>query len=335
LPMLKALLAQWWQADRNRVPYLRILSHLGEPAAQDRVYQLALDAHADVGTRQVMLQIVGETAQPRYLAGLLSFVGPQQPEPLQLAALRALEQYEQPEIARHLVGAYAGLKDRLRSGVRQVLLSRKSWALALLEEVDAGRIAAKEFPVDELRQIALLDDEQLNRLVRKHWGDIRSGTPEEKLAEMRRLSNDLRARPGNPANGRLLFNKHCATCHRLYEEGNRVGPDLTYANRHDRDYLLVSVVDPSAVVRKEYVSYVVHTDGGQLLAGLLVAQTPRDVTLLNAKNERTTIPRAKIESIAESPTSLMPENLLKQLKPAEVRDLFSYLQTDKPVASRK
>jgi putative heme-binding domain-containing protein len=214
-------------------------------------------------------------------------------------------------------------------------LSRKPWAFALLKEVDAGRMAAKELTVDELRQVALLDDKQLNDLVRKHWGDIRSGTPEEKLAEMRRLNNDLRARSGNPAAGRLLFTKHCATCHQLYDEGNRIGPNLTFANRHDRDYLLVSLVDPSAVIRKEYVSYVVQTQDGRVLTGLLAAQTASDITLLTAKNERMNIPRANIETIAESPLSLMPENLLKGLKSSEVCDLFSYLQADKPVALRK
>ena len=45
-----------------------------------------------------------------------------------------------------------------------------------------------------------------------------------------------------------------------------------------------------------------------------------------AGNERTTIARARIESIQESPVSLMPENLLKGLTPQELRDLFRYLQ---------
>ncbi len=32
----------------------------------------------------------------------------------------------------------------------------------------------------------------------------------------------------------------------------------------------------------------------------------------------------------ESPVSLMPENILKELKPQELRDLFSYLQAAGP-----
>ena len=71
-----------------------------------------------------------------------------------------------------------------------------------------------------------------------------------------------------------------------------------------------------------------------MLTGLLVDQTPGSVTLLSAKNERTAVARDQIESIAESPTSLMPDNLLKGLKPQELRDLFSYLQSEPPARPR-
>ena len=132
-----------------------------------------------------------------------------------------------------------------------------------------------------------------------------------------------------------MFRKHCATCHKLFDEGEAIGPDLTHANRKDGDYLLVSIVDPSAVIRNEHLAYNVQTTDGRSLSGLIVEQTPNAVTLLDGKNQRTKIARDKIESMQESPVSLMPENLLKELKPQELRDLFSYLQRDKLPAAPK
>ena len=92
-------------------------------------------------------------------------------------------------------------------------------------------------------------------------------------------------------------------------------------------------MDPSAVIRKEYLAYIVQTLDGRLLTGLIAEQNPGSITLVDAKNVRLTVARNKIDSIQESPVSLMPENLLKDLRPAEVRDLFGYLQSDKRPSS--
>jgi putative heme-binding domain-containing protein len=63
-----------------------------------------------------------------------------------------------------------------------------------------------------------------------------------------------------------------------------------------------------------------------VLSGILAEQDPASVTLLDAKNQRTRISREQIEEMEESPRSLMPEKLLEQLSPQELRDLFAHLQ---------
>src|SRR5262249_34201902 len=113
-------------------------------------------------------------------------------------------------------------------------------------------------------------------------------------------------------------------------EGGTLGPDLTHANRGDRDFLLVSLVDPSAVIRKEYLSYTAETLENRLVTGIITAQTPTTITLTNSKVEATTLKRDEIVSLRESPASLMPEGILTPLKPQELRDLFAYLQQPIP-----
>ena len=308
---------------------IRLCARLGRQAAQDRAVALATDAKTAQATRLALLEALGDVGKPACVPALLHLIGGSELEAVQLAALGTLQRFDREEIAAALLRHYPKMSSRLRARTSEVLLSRKSWARAFLHEIDAGHFAAKDVPSEQLRIVALHKDRALDDLVRKHWGNIRPGTPEEKLAEMRRFSNDLRAGSGNPIAGHELFKKTCATCHKLYNEGEAIGPELTHANRKDRDYLLVSIVDPSAVIRKEYLAYVVQTTDGRTLTGLIAEQTPAAVTLVDAKNQRTTINRSKIESIQESPVSLMPEGLLKELKPQELRDLFSYLQSDK------
>src|SRR5437867_8772783 len=175
--------------------------------------------------------------------------------------------------------------------------------------------AASEIPLEELPKVSLLRDRQLDDLVRKHWGNITGGTPEEKLADVRRFNNDLRAFSGEPTRGHEIFKKTCAICHRLFDEGAQIGPDLTHVNRKDRDYLLVNIVDPSAVIRKEFLNYNLETTDGRFLTGLIAEQSADRVTILAANNERATVARDQIKTLQESPVSLMPENLLNGLKP--------------------
>ena len=143
---------------------------------------------------------------------------------------------------------------------------------------------------------------------------------------MRRLNNDLRNTPGDSTRGKLLFMHHCGTCHRLFEEGNRIGPDLTNENRADRAAVLANTVDPGSVVKRDYLTYVIITTGGQVLTGLLADQNAASVTLLDAKNKQLRVTRSEIESLNISPLSLMPDGILEKLTPQQLSDLFAYLQ---------
>jgi putative membrane-bound dehydrogenase-like protein len=323
---LDVVLREMWGKDCVDATLIRLRCRTGDQRAQEHTLELATGAKLGIELRLAMVQIIGEVGSESCVEPLLRLLNAPEPQSLHLAVLSSLARFDRPEIAATLLKIYPNSTGQLRSGIAATLLSRQQWAKSFLHLIDQGVFSAKEISVDQLRPLAAYQDKDLNDLVRKHWGNITTGTPEEKLAEVRRLNNDLRAGAGDVQRGKPLFVKHCATCHRLFDEGGNIGPDLTHANRKDRDYLLVSIVDPSAVIRKEYLSYVIQTKDGRALEGLILEQTPNQITLVNAKNEKTKIPRDQIETMQESAVSLMPENLLKALKSEEVRDLFAYLR---------
>src|SRR5205085_8506413 len=144
---------------------------------------------------------------------------------------------------------------------------------------------------DQLQRLAQFDDEQIRKLVEKHWGKVGQATPGEKLTRIRNVTTALAGGKSDVVAGKALFQKHCATCHALFGEGNKVGPDLTGADRKNRDFLLTSIVDPSAAIRPEYVAYLVTLKDGRTLTGLVAEASPKAVTLLNEKNERTVLAR--------------------------------------------
>jgi putative heme-binding domain-containing protein len=234
---------------------------------------------------------------------------------------------DEPGLAPALIALHETVTlPTLQSQIRDILLSRKTTAQAWLSAVDRGEIAATVTSVEQIRRVAVFADAELDALVTKHWGKLTSATPEEKLAEIRRLNNDLRAAHGNAEAGAVLFKKHCAACHQLFGQGTKLGPDLTSANRQDRDFLLVSLVDPSSVIRKEYVSVIIQTTDGRVLTGLPVSRDDAEIKLRDSKNESLSVSTGEIESLVDSPVSLMPADLYRQLSPQELRDLFAYLQ---------
>lgn len=92
--------------------------------------------------------------------------------------------------------------------------------------------------------------------------------------------------------------------------------------------MLTSLVDPSAVIRKEYLNYTVTTTDGRMLSGFVAAESAGSITLGAADGAQTEIPRDRIGAMEDSGVSLMPEGLLNALTPQQLRDLFAWLQSD-------
>lgn len=320
-----------WQAAPKNLTMLHLAILVGQTSASEAAYTEALDASASTDRRLALLNMVGEKNVPGRVESLIALAESDQPESVRAAAVRLLARTDTAEIGVRLLKLHQSSgSEELKSQIRSIMLSRKSLASVWLNAVDMGEIAASLTPLDQIRLVALLEDDSLNVIVTKHWGRLQGATAEEKLAEVRRLNNDLRASPGNPETGRELFKKHCSTCHQLFGEGTKLGPDLTSANRADRDFLLVSLVDPSSVIRKEFVSVVVLTTDGRVETGLAVARDDNGLTIVTSKNERRSFSAGEIEEVRESSVSHMPDTLYRQLKPQELRDLFAWLQSSGP-----
>jgi putative membrane-bound dehydrogenase-like protein len=317
-------------ADRNPgdATLTRLSARFGGRAAIERAPSIADDRRAPEPDRLAMLDLLGDLEDRAALGRLLDLSTREDsvPASVRSAALGALGRFEDESIASALLAAYPRQDAAWKSRTRDLLLGRGSWARAYLAAVDRGALPAADMTLDQLGRFPALQAPELAAMVRKHWGATRGATREERLAEVRRLNNDLRAAPGDAARGHRLFLERCASCHRLNGEGETIGPDLTHANRRDRDFLLVSLVDPGGVVRKEYQASVVATRDGRILSGLIVEQTPGTIVLRDARGQRTQVPAAEVEEIRDSDVSLMPESLYKEFSPEQLRDLFRFLQ---------
>jgi putative heme-binding domain-containing protein len=116
----------------------------------------------------------------------------------------------------------------------------------------------------------------------------------------------------------------------LFDAGNKTGPELTGSDRRNLSYLLENVIDPSAVVGKQYLTTVVSMKDGRVLAGVIKAQDPNAVTLAT-EIETLVLPRPQIARLKTTDLSMMPEGLLAGLSDAEIRGLVEYFKSPKQV----
>jgi putative heme-binding domain-containing protein len=118
-------------------------------------------------------------------------------------------------------------------------------------------------------------------------------------------------------------------CHTLFGSGGKIGPELPGAFE-DVDYLLQNIVDPNAIIGKDYQQTVVQTKNGQTVLGIVAAEDAGSVTLKSLAGP-VILQRADIAQLSVLDISLMPEGLLAAMKEDDVRDLFSYLRRHGPV----
>jgi putative heme-binding domain-containing protein len=121
-----------------------------------------------------------------------------------------------------------------------------------------------------------------------------------------------------------VFAKNCQQCHVLFDVGRKVGPELTGSNRANLDYVLSNVLDPSALIGKDYQVQVIVTTNGRTLNGVVKAEDP-DKIVLGTANEDVTISKADIDERVISDKSMMPEDLVRTLSEREFKALVAYL----------
>ncbi|MGJ8696625.1 MAG: PVC-type heme-binding CxxCH protein [Verrucomicrobiaceae bacterium] len=313
---------------------IRELSALfGDGRALDSLRKIALDHNAGFATRQTALQGLID-ARPDDLRPLCEKL--LNVRYLNKTAIRGLATFADPAIATLLLKKYPGLRPDEKQTVIDALVTRPTWANSLLTETESQKIPRTAITPFHARQIVSLNDETLTARLHKIWGQVRlSDASKKKSIEVLQLAftPEFRAQADLSA-GRLHFQNLCASCHLLYGQGGKLGPDLTGSGRADLGYLLENIIDPSAIVPAEYRMTTLQLHDGRTLAGVIASQTDRTLTL-RSLTEETTLEKSAIKKTTTLENSIMPEGLLNTLTPNQTRDLLAYLMHPKQVPLKK
>jgi putative heme-binding domain-containing protein len=149
-------------------------------------------------------------------------------------------------------------------------------------------------------------------------------------ADHERLTRAALSRAGNPEHGRQIFlnaeKSLCVKCHRVGDQGERVGPELTgLGARFSKVYIVESILEPSRTIAPSFETLVVSLKNGKVVTGVKVADTEASLTLADNQAARHVIASADIDEVQKGAVSTMPEGLEKRLTEDEFVDLISFL----------
>jgi putative membrane-bound dehydrogenase-like protein len=233
-------------------------------------------------------------------------------------------------IAELVLRDYSNLEPPLRPRAIELLTERPDWSKTLLKAVADKKIPATALNLNQVRKLQNSADRALRSDVKALWGTVREGRNAQRELLVDQMRSFLRKNPGDATAGQAAFKKLCAQCHKIYGDGQDVGPDITNNGRNDFDQLISNVFDPSLVIGQAYQTTTVATKDGRVLSGLLAEDNPARIVLKIQGGKVETIPRDDVEEAKISNVSFMPEDVEKQLTPQEIADLFAYLALDKP-----
>jgi len=240
---------------------------------------------------------------------------------IQQAALEALALSPNVEIANPLLALFPSASPAVRRGILDVLLAHDARTDRLLTALEQGQIQPTE-----------IDPVRAPRLTKHRQAELRERATKILEAAFAQRSQVLAeyqpalSLPSDPQRGRLLFEKHCVTCHRVGERGVNVGPDIADSRTKTTDVLLTAILDPNRAVDNNFFGYTLTTINGKVLTGIITAETSSAITLRQPEGKTETILRSDIEELRNTGLSLMPVGFEKNLSQNEMADLLNFLK---------
>ena len=260
---------------------------------------------------------------------LAELISGSEPDAVQVAAVESLATYDDVAVSALLIARWERMSPVARQKAIDVLLSRASWIPAVFRAVN-----------EELIGVAMIGPSERDQLLKHRDQSIRSQAadvfePQQKSTrvDVIREYEAVLSLPADVDAGQKIFQRDCASCHRIGNVGHALGPDLASSPTRDPRALLTHILDPNRYLLPRYETYVLLDTNGRSHSGMITGQTATSLTLKQQENKTETILRGTIDELIATGKSLMPEGFEKKITKQEMAVLISFLQSWKPPIS--
>jgi putative heme-binding domain-containing protein len=259
---------------------------------------------------------------------------PAEPIDLRQHAARTLAAINTDESRARLLAHLQAAPERLAVEIAAALAESSQGGEGLLAAVSEGKASARL--LQETNVVTRLKSRNLPDFEAR-LAKLTAGLPprDQRINELIAQRSQLMA-GGQPevVRGAEVFAKHCANCHRIGEQGAKIGPNLDGVGIRGADRLLEDILDPSRNVDQAFRTTQIVTIDGRIVTGLALREEGEIVVLADGQGKELRVPKEEIDERVESQISLMPSNVPDLVNEADFVHLVGYLlsQKAKPAA---
>lgn len=344
-------------------PSLSLLLRRGDQTAIEKAALQLKDSKLPLQERMQIAKVVSELADKQSLEPIrivLMGIASNDAEkpPIREACIAALAGFNDPEVAHLMISSWPKMPEAIRPVCSALFASRIAWTRIWIDACDANQVDSDQLSLESVRAMRNHSDQKIQLDLNRLYPETAALDLSSVQKRCEEIQSFVLKGNGDPYRGKKLYRSLCARCHKLFDDGGDIGPDLTGYQRDQLQTLLRNIVGPSLEIREGYRTVQVQTTDDRVLSGFvesrkgsnanIVEVTTNDLTKLTNDSSKSSpaeqlvlrtidglshvIESSEISEMKEQLQSLMPEGLLEKLSEQDIVDLVSYLRSSQPLS---
>lgn len=312
--------------DTSLITAIKVASQLQLKSLAGPLVGLLRDRQVDTPVKIAAAQASVSLDRAAAVAALITVVqNPTEAAALRIVAAQILGPINTQPSLLALATALGTAPGPLQQPIALAMASTQPGGEMLFSLIGQGRASARLLQdkplLDRLSTLPIANrDERIK--------DLTQGIPaaDERLKQLTaKLVSSFATHDASPEGGAAVFKKTCAACHRINNEGGKVGPQLDGVGNRGLERLIEDVLDPNRNVDAAFRATIIAKTDGIVVTGLKLREEGNAVILGDNLGKEVRIPLDDIDESRLSNLSPMPSNLAEQLGEADLRALLAFL----------
>ncbi|WP_259015608.1 PVC-type heme-binding CxxCH protein [Emticicia fluvialis] len=279
------------------------------------------DKKQDEKLRADAVELLSIANASAYKNEFLQILTRKEPELVQVTVLNTLSKIGDKSTFDFLLKEFKTFSAPIQQKVVELLMAKPERIPLLLSALETKRI--DKAAIGWRQMVDLMNYEETN--IRAFARKVLAVNEDRKAV----LQNYLKAldTKGDKTNGKLVFEKNCATCHQIEGvNGVNFGPNLSTLRSRNATSIITEIINPNNSIADKYDFWTLTFKNNNTMAGLILQENANVLTLREVGGKESVIQKKDIAKMVKSETSIMPNGLENAISIKEMADLIAFIQ---------